>query len=142
MNSPPSKTLPSLGELENTPTATLRILYMEILNFEPAPRCSAEFLRGNLSWALQAIQQGHDPTTLRKRHSKASNCTSSRHKVCYMPGSRLVREWQGKTYEVTILEKGYLWQDRPYRSLSRIALEITGTRWSGPRFFGLMKASS
>ena len=39
-------------------------------------------------------------------------------------------------YEVTILPKGYLWQGRTYRSLSRIAEEITGTRWSGPRFFG------
>ncbi len=52
-------------------------------------------------------------------------------------GNRLVRDWQGKTYIVDVLEDGYQWQDRPYKSLSAIATEITGTRWSGPRFFGL-----
>lgn len=142
MNSPTSELLPSLEELKNAPTSVLRVLCMEILVFEPPPRCGADFLRGNLAWALQALQQGHDPTTVRKRHLKAPNGASFPYKVCYMPGSRLVREWQGETYEVTILEKGYLWQDRPYRSLSRIAQEITGTRWSGPRFFGLVKTSS
>ena len=52
-------------------------------------------------------------------------------------GNRLVRDWQGKTYIVDVLPGGFLWQDRTYKSLSAIATEITGTRWSGPRFFGL-----
>jgi hypothetical protein len=52
-------------------------------------------------------------------------------------GNRLVRDWQGKTYIVDILPEGFRWQDRTYKSLSAIATEITGTRWSGPRFFGL-----
>ena len=53
------------------------------------------------------------------------------------PGTKLVREWHGVTYQVLIIEKGYIYRDRPYRSLSQIACEITGARWSGPRFFGL-----
>ena len=53
------------------------------------------------------------------------------------PGNRLVRDWQGKTYIVDVLEDGFWWQERTYKSLSAIATEITGTRWSGPRFFGL-----
>lgn len=142
MDSPTPEMLPSLEELENASTASLRSLCVEILNFEPPPRSSADFLRGNLAWAIQALQQGHKPATLRKYHLKAMNGASSHRKVHYMPGSRLVREWQGETYEVTILEKGYRWQDRQYRSLSRIVLEITGTKWSGPRFFGLDKAAS
>lgn len=52
-------------------------------------------------------------------------------------GNRLVRDWQGKTYIVDVIPEGFCWQDRTYKSLSAIATEITGTRWSGPRFFGL-----
>lgn len=55
------------------------------------------------------------------------------------PGTRLVREWHGTTHQVLIIEKGYIYRDRPYRSLTQIAWEITGARWSGPRFFGLAK---
>lgn len=53
------------------------------------------------------------------------------------PGSRLVREWQGKLHEVSIRDDGFFYQDQKYRSLSAIARDITGTRWSGPAFFGL-----
>jgi hypothetical protein len=116
MDSPIPNFLPSLEDLENASTASLRTLCEEILNFEPPPRCSTDLMRGNLAWAIQALQQGHKPATLRKRHLKATNGATARHKVSYMPGSRLVREWQGNTYEVTILEKGYRWQDRQYRS--------------------------
>ena len=53
------------------------------------------------------------------------------------PGTRLVREWQGRTYEVVVLDDGFSWQGTRYRSLSVIARTITGTPWSGPLFFGL-----
>jgi hypothetical protein len=53
------------------------------------------------------------------------------------PGTRLVREWQGRTYEVLVLDGGFSWQDTHYRSLSALARKITGTAWSGPLFFGL-----
>jgi hypothetical protein len=53
------------------------------------------------------------------------------------PGTRLVREWQGRTYDVLVVDNGFSWQDTRYRSLSAIARKITGTAWSGPLFFGL-----
>ena len=53
------------------------------------------------------------------------------------PGARLVREWHGRTHIVNVTENGFIWNGRQYASISRIAREITGTRWSGPRFFGL-----
>ncbi len=53
------------------------------------------------------------------------------------PGSRLIREWQGRTYTVDVLDIGFLCDGHNYRSLSQVARAITGTRWSGPRFFGL-----
>ena len=53
------------------------------------------------------------------------------------PGTRLVREWRGQTHVVTIEEKGYEYKGSHYESLSEIARMITGTRWSGPLFFGV-----
>jgi hypothetical protein len=53
------------------------------------------------------------------------------------PGTRLLRQWQGRTYEVLVLDDGFFWQGTRYRSLSAIARQITGTAWSGPLFFGL-----
>jgi hypothetical protein len=53
------------------------------------------------------------------------------------PGTVLLREWQGKTHRVEVIEDGAVYRGRRYRSLSEVAREITGSRWSGPRFFGL-----
>ena len=53
-------------------------------------------------------------------------------------GTRLVREWRGTTHQVLLHDGGYIYNDQHYRSLSEIARRITETRWSGPRFFGLV----
>ena len=52
-------------------------------------------------------------------------------------GSELVRTWNRSTYRVVVMEKGFAWEGRTYSSLSEIAFAITGTKWNGPRFFGL-----
>jgi hypothetical protein len=54
-----------------------------------------------------------------------------------MAGTRLYRSWRGVTQEILVLESGYGWRGKSYASLSEVARAITGTRWSGPRFFGL-----
>src|ERR1700758_896970 len=54
----------------------------------------------------------------------------------------MIREWQGRTYEVVVLDDGLSWQGTQYRSLSAIARKITGTAWSGPLFFGLKQNRS
>ena len=56
------------------------------------------------------------------------------------PGARLVREWRGSRYEVEVLEDGFALNGKIYNSLSEIAFTITGTKWSGPRFFGMKPA--
>jgi Protein of unknown function (DUF2924) len=53
------------------------------------------------------------------------------------PGTILVREWEGKPQRVMVLEDGFAWSGTSYRSLTEIAFAMTGTRWSGPRFFGI-----
>jgi hypothetical protein len=54
-----------------------------------------------------------------------------------LPGTRFVREWNGKTIAVQATEAGFEWDNDTYRSLSEIARKVTGAHWSGPRFFGL-----
>jgi hypothetical protein len=53
------------------------------------------------------------------------------------PGTVLLREWQGATHQVTVIEDGVLYRGKQYGSLSEVARVVTGSRWSGPRFFGL-----
>ena len=67
-----------------------------------------------------------------KPDSRQAGEASSRFKV----GTRIVREWKGKTHEVTITPDGYCYNGEVYKSLSPIANLITGSRWSGPAFFG------
>jgi hypothetical protein len=55
-------------------------------------------------------------------------------------GATLLREWHGESHQVTMLEGGVLYREQRYRSLSEVARQITGCRWSGPRFFGLSQA--
>ncbi|MDP2410324.1 MAG: DUF2924 domain-containing protein [Pseudolabrys sp.] len=54
-----------------------------------------------------------------------------------LPGTVLTREWNGQTHRVMVVQDGFAWEGRTYESLSKIAHSITGTKWNGPRFFGL-----
>lgn len=142
MDMNPADKFPSLEHLPALGISDLKSLY-EKLHHRPAPaRASAEFLRGNIAWSMQATKLGKSPATLRQALIKRSNGRASRTTSTNRAGTRLIRDWQGQTHEVTVLEKGYSWQGKRYRSLSRIAKEITGSRWSGPRFFGLKDASN
>ena len=58
------------------------------------------------------------------------------------PGTTLLREWRGETHRVIAIEEGFIFRDQRFASLTEIACLITGTRWSGPRFFGLSQRSS
>lgn len=55
------------------------------------------------------------------------------------PGTRLVREWNGNTISVQVLEEGFSYADQTWRSLTEIASHVSGAHWSGPRFFGLTR---
>lgn len=73
----------------------------------------------------------------RSQGRPSGSSSQTRRKARLSAGTRLVREWNGRTYTVEVTSTGYSWNDRPWRSLSAIAKAITGARWSGPRFFGL-----
>jgi hypothetical protein len=53
------------------------------------------------------------------------------------PGTMLGREWNGQMHRVAVLTEGFAWNGKTYRSLTKVAFAITGTRWGGPKFFGL-----
>ena len=130
--------LPPLEAIDTLPVSRLKQLYEKLLRTKPPRYSSAEFLKGTIAWAMQANSMKTDRGALRRsllhRARKISVTDTRRLK----PGTCLIREWQGDTYEVTVQDRGFLWQGRRYRSLSQIARAITGAHWSGPRFFGLV----
>ncbi len=98
------------------------------------PRVSAGLLRLALAHHIQSLVSGGVSKALERRLreiAEGHNPSAPR------PGTRLVREWRGKVHVVTVTDgRGFHWQDREWGSLSEIARTITGTRWSGPAFFG------
>jgi hypothetical protein len=102
---------------------------------------SLELATQNVEWAAQATEIGLNHRKLRtdllRKLERAVSASPSRRSNALQPGTRLVREWRGKTYEVMVENDGFLFREQHFGSLSEIASLITGTRWSGPRFFGL-----
>ena len=101
---------------------------------EPPKMRSKELLARLLAWRIQADAFGGlDATTIRLL--KCDRLPAP--KPLLTPGTCLAREWQGRRHEVDVLEKGFRYGGKDYRSLSEVARTITGTRWNGLRFFGL-----
>ena len=94
-----------------------------------------------LAQRLQEKRHGRLPLLVVRELERAGACSvvpqQTQKKVVLTPGTRLIREWNGRTIAVEVREDGFLWDERVYRSLSQIAREVTGAHWSGPRFFGL-----
>ena len=103
-----------------------------------APRVSPSILRLAIGYELQAAAHGGlSRLTQQKLAQLAAAKTSTR---AAQAGMRLVREWNGVVHVVVIGEDNAIrWNEREWRSLSEVARAITGTRWSGPAFFGLKR---
>ena len=96
------------------------------------PSLSAALLRRGIAYRLQEKAFGKMPSGVAKAIARGGKGGDE-----IAPGTRLVREWNGRTIDVLATEEGMLWDGRIWRSLSAIAREVTGTAWSGPRFFGV-----
>ena len=106
----------------------------------PPPFLSLRLMRKALVYEEQCRTYGGLPADVRRQLRTIANGkgTTSRPPARSLSvGAQLVREWNGRTHHVEVLDKGFRWNDRTYRSLSSIAKAITGAHWSGPRFFGL-----
>ena len=129
-----------LAQLEGMSSAELRALWQRLTR-GPVPRVSPKLLRLALAWELQARALGgltRETVRVLDQHARGLTRTSTA-----PAGTRLVREWQGKAHVVTVGEdRRVRWEGREYRSLSEVARAITGTRWSGPAFFGLKRKAA
>lgn len=105
------------------------------LNKTLPPRLSPDLMRLALAYRLQERKLGGlAKSAVRELRGRAGR---AKPKVELKLGTRLVRSWNGKTVDVLVVPGGYLHNERTYRSLSHVAREVTGTAWSGPRFFGI-----
>ena len=109
----------------------------------PPRRLSRRLLEYGAAYQIQARAFGGlSPAVRRKLQRNAAGgdarvTAPARGGAALAPGSRLIREWRGRTHTVEVLDRGFRCDGKQYRSLSAIARAITGARWSGPRFFGL-----
>jgi len=127
----------SLAALEQMSYAQLVKSWQDTFYHPPPAKCGEALLRSALAWQIQAKQS--DGFSASKLKGIRRSATSSVQTLNLSAGSRLVRVWQGDTHQVTVLEKGYEYSGQRWLSLSAIARAITGTRWSGPVFFGLKR---
>ena len=122
--------------------AELRALWRAKFKSDPPAAFGPDLLRRSIAYRIQeAAYGGLDPATARLLKQLMAQYAKMPGKIVLprriKPGAILVREWKGDSHRVTVLEDGYAYQGRTYDSLSVIARLITGTRWNGPRFFGL-----
>ncbi len=111
---------------------------------ERAPDFPTSMLRRVIAYKMQEEVLGGLPTSaLRMLDVVADGVTPLPDApIRLKPGSRLLREWNGKIHTVMVDEDGFNFDGRRFASLSHIAREITGSHWSGPRFFGLKRRAN
>lgn len=126
-----------IAQMETETTAALRKRWQRLLGV-PAPRISPKMLRLALAWEIQArASTGLSRTCSQTLDQLGRAQTRTQPAV---GGMRLVREWGGRVHVVIVGQDAIIrWDNREWRSLSEVARAITGTRWSGPAFFGLKK---
>ena len=130
-----------LAALADLSLGDLRLEWRRLFRADP-PRLSRDIMIRAVAYRLQEIAHGGaSKATLRRLATLAAEfekggsiAPSPSPKI--KPGSRLVREWHGRTHTVSVTDDGFEFQGKAYRSLTKIAHDITGARWSGPRFSG------
>jgi len=135
-----------LAEIAVMQPAQLRSLWRDTYRVA-APDVGPDLLRRGIANRLQERAHGMlGHATKRKidriaKRLERTGKAGHMHAISLKTGTRLVREWKGKSYHVLVCSEGFEYDGRHYASLSHIAREITGAHWSGPRFFGLKKHS-
>ena len=159
-NSSSANEISLLAQLPTMERDQVLRLWIDLVKSTPPVAISRQLLERGLAYALQESQFGSLSSRTRKDLQKISHSADENNvgkatlgqsqakpnggqskarspTVSLSPGMRLVREWQGRSHVVDVREDGFQWNDRIYRSLSALASDITGAKWSGPRFFGL-----
>ena len=135
-----------LDRLPMTLIADLRKRYRELFRTEPPKAFGPDLLRRSIAHRIQERAYGGLPASTKRLLDRLVKTAMAKPNGRLelprriKPGSELVRTWKRKTYRVMVMADGFVHDGKTYTSLSEIALEITGTRWNGPRFFGLRSA--
>jgi hypothetical protein len=132
-----------LKKLPKMPIAALRIRYRAIFRTEVPAAFGPDLLRRTIAYRIQEKAYGGLPSSARRILNQLVKAMAAKptgrldlpRRI--KPGSELVRTWNRKTYRVTVLADGFAYEGKIFRNLSEIANLITGTRWNGPKFFGL-----
>lgn len=138
----------ALKELNEAGRNELIDKWKQTLSSSPPPNTSQDMMRLIIGWEMQAKTARSDVRVLRTAITKLLKTSPAtvdktisviKLKTELSPGTRLSRDWQGRTYIVDVLDKGYAYESKLYTSLTPIAKAITGSHRSGPLFFGLSK---
>jgi DUF2924 family protein len=133
-----------LAEIETYDSGALRQEWQKLYGCPAPKRVRRDLLLRAIAYRIQELAFGGlKPATVRRLKQLADKTrvgpvAPPSAADSLRPGMRLMREWNGETHLVEVVEKGFTWRGQPYPSLSAIARAITGARWSGPRFFGLL----
>lgn len=131
----------ALGRLS---PAELRCLWRETFK-QAAPDLSPDLMGRAIAYRWQERQHGGLPTSVSRDLARLTRVLvrtgtlEEANELSLKPGTRLVRDWNGRTLNVLVCDNSFELDGRKYGSLTQIAQDVTGTRWSGPRFFGLRK---
>jgi len=141
-----------LATLDKMSIGDLRSAWRQLYRTHPPKSLRRDLVQMAVAWKMQEKAlgpkaRGHSAATKRQLKELAQtledkSSLSVARRVRLRLGARLVREWGGETHEVLVTENGFMWCEKNWNSLSVIAREITGARWSGPRFFGIDKPAS
>lgn len=121
----------------------LRARWFAMFKKPPPPALTKSLLGSMIAYRIQEQAYGGlDRATVKLLDSLVRSKTPGTELKRHLNnGTVLIREYRGERFTVTVVPGGFLWRDDTYPSLSTIAAEITGTKWNGPRFFGLRAAS-
>ena len=128
------------------PIVELRKRYRALFRGEPPQAFGPDLLRRSIAHSIQENAYGGLlPATKRLLDQMVKAASAKPNGRLELPqrikpGSELVRTWRGKTFRVTVMAEGFAYGGKTFASLSEIAFKITGTKWNGPRFFGLRSA--
>lgn len=141
---PSSSVAAQLATLPSLPMPDLWALWDQHFPRRPAHR-NRHYVESRLAYRIQEQAFGALPTPIRRmlieagaKHSKIKSSAGRSAQTLLMPGTTLIREWDEREYRVTVTPEGlYALDGHIFKSLSAVARHITGTHWSGPKFFGL-----
>jgi hypothetical protein len=132
-----------LDRLPVMPIAQLRVRYREVFRVDAPKAFGPDLLRRSIAHRLQEKAYGGLSRATQRLLDQMVKTFSATPNGKIMlprrikPGSALVREWKGRSHRVMVLADGFAYDGNTYSNLSEIAGRITGTKWNGPRFFGL-----